>query len=161
MEAWEKGRTICCDARRPRVGCEGRRIINPDNWILLFSLLEVRRRSPRWSFGRAQRECRSYILSGKADIAFEHLLDELRLLAGSPKWRAMHDPIAKWSAVSAFTARDRPRNADELGAHFIRAEPNRRIAVAAKVNELEVWGKLRVRNGMGALQVKALRILEA
>lgn len=80
---------------------------------------------------------------------------------GSPKRRAMHDPIAKWSAVSAFTARDRPWNAGELGAHFIRAEPNRRIAVAAKVNELEVWGKLRVRNGMGALQVKALRILKA
>ena len=73
----------------------------------------------------------------------------------------MHDPIAKWSAVSAFTARDRPRNADELRPHFIRAEPNRRIAVAAKINELEVWGKFRVRNGMGALQVKALRILEA
>jgi len=101
------------------------------------------------------------ILSGKADIAFEHLLDEPRPLAGSPKPRAMHDPIAKWSAVSAFTARDRPRNADELGPHFIRAEPNRRIAVAAKVNELKVWGKFRVRNGMGALQVKALRILKA
>ena len=57
-----------------------------------------------------RRECRSCILSGKADIAFEHLLDELRLLAGSPKRRAMHDPIAKWTAVSAFTARDRPRN---------------------------------------------------
>ncbi len=101
------------------------------------------------------------LLSGKADIAFEHLLDELWLLAGSPKRRAMHDPIAKWTAVSAFTARNRPRNADELGTHFIRAEPNRRIAVAAKINELEVWGKFRVRNGMRALQVKALRILEA
>ena len=85
-----------------------------------------------------RRECRSCILSGKADIAFEHLLNELRLLAGSPKRRAMHDPIAKWSAVSAFAARDRPRNADELGAHFICAEQNRRIAVAAKVNELEM-----------------------
>ncbi len=27
--------------------------------------------------------------------------------------------------------------------HFIRAEPNRRIAVAAKIDELEVWGKFR------------------
>jgi hypothetical protein len=72
----------------------------------------------------------------------------------------MHDPIAKWSAVSAFTARDRSRDTNELGPHFIRAEPNRRIAVAAKVNELEVWGKFRVRNGMGALQVKALCILK-
>jgi hypothetical protein len=33
--------------------------------------------------------------------------------------------------------------------------------VAAKVNELEVWGKFRVRNGMGALQVKVLRIFKA
>src|ERR1700744_3036742 len=101
------------------------------------------------------------ILSGKADIAFEHLLDELRLLAGSPKRRAMHDPISKWTAGRAFTARDRPRNADDLGALFSRGEPDRRVAVAAKVNELEVRGKFGVRNGMGALQVKALCILEA
>jgi hypothetical protein len=114
----------------------------------------------RWG-SEERRECRRSILSGKADIAFEHLLDELRLLAGSPKRCAMHDPIAKWSTVSAFTARDRPRNADELGAHFIRAEPNRRIAVATQVNKLEVWGKFWVRNGMGALQVKALRVLKA
>ena len=48
-------------------------------------------------------------LSGKADIAFEHLLEEPRLLAGSPKRRGMHDPITKWAAVTAFTARDRSR----------------------------------------------------
>src|ERR1700759_1062974 len=76
--------------------------------------------------GAWRRECRSGISRGKADMAFEHSLEELRLLAGLPEPRGMHDSIAKRSSVTAFTTRDGPRNADELRPHFSRAETDRR-----------------------------------
>ena len=70
-------------------------------------------------------------------------------------------PVAKRTAIGTIAARDRAWNAHELGSHFIAGEPHRRIAVAAQVDEFEMRSKVRIGNGVRALQVEALRVFEA
>src|SRR4029079_11101585 len=60
-----------------------------------------------------------------------------------------------------IAARDRAWNADELGPHLIAGEPHRRIAVTAHIHEFKVRGKLRVGNGVSALEVETPGVFEA
>jgi len=57
-------------------------------------------------------------------------------LTSDPEIGRMNNPIAKRAAVRLVTTRDRTRNADELGPHFVAREPNRRITMPAKIDEL-------------------------
>src|SRR5439155_18987342 len=66
----------------------------------------------------------------------------------------------KWAAVRLVTTRDRTRNADELGPHLVAREPNRRITMPSKIDELEMRGKLWVRQRARALQIEVLGIVE-
>ena len=67
------------------------------------------------------------ILSGKADIAPSTCWTSLGFscrLAKAARYARPDSEVVCRQRVHC--ARDRPRNADELGAHFIHAEPNRR-----------------------------------
>ena len=77
-------------------------------------------------------------LDPEARIAFQRLLRELRRLAWAPEFRAIGQAIAQRPAVGALAPRDRPRDADELGPHFVAAELNRRIAMSTHVDEFQV-----------------------
>src|ERR1051325_7939598 len=76
------------------------------------------------------------------DVAFHNLLLEARPLARAPQLGDMRDAVAYRPAIRARAAADRPRDAHELGSHFIAGEAHLRIAVAAKVDEFEVRRKL-------------------
>src|SRR5262245_52951401 len=100
------------------------------------------------------------ISDGKPWIALNDLLAQRRPLARLPERRRMDDPVAKRTAIGTIAARDRAWNADELGAHFIAGEPHGRVAVTARIHELEVRGKFRIGNGVSALEVETLGVLE-
>src|SRR3954469_17834318 len=97
----------------------------------------------------------------KTGIALNDLLAQQRPLARFPERCRVDDPVAKRTAIGTIAARYRAWNADELGAHFIAGEPHRRIAVTAHIDEFEVRGKFRIRNGVSALQVEAPGVFEA
>ena len=73
----------------------------------------------------------------------------------------MGDTIAERTAIRLWAARDRPRNAHELGPHFIGAEPDRCIAVTAEIDELEMRGEARVRERASTSEVEVLCVIEA
>src|SRR5215467_10114401 len=73
----------------------------------------------------------------------------------------MRYAIAQWTAVGALAARDRPRDADKLGPHFIRAEPNRRIAMSAHIDEFQMRRERGVRERTRTLAIERPRIFEA
>src|SRR6059058_5740420 len=73
----------------------------------------------------------------------------------------MHDPVAEWATVGALATSDRPRYADELSSHLMGRQANRCIAMAAKIDELEMRGEVGVRQGSRALQIEALGIFQA
>src|SRR5205823_5553758 len=85
---------------------------------------------------------------------------ELRPLACRPKFGTMHDPVAEWATVRALATGDRSRNAYEFSSHLITREPNCCIAMAAKIDELEMRGKAAVRQGSRALQIEAFGIFQ-
>src|SRR4051794_26557795 len=90
----------------------------------------------------------------KAGIALDDLLAQHRPLARFPERCAVNDAVAKRTAIGTIAARDRAWNADELGAHFIAGEPHRRIAVTAHIHEFKVRRKVRIGDGVRALQVE-------
>src|SRR5204862_4917355 len=94
-------------------------------------------------------------LDSQSRVALQHSLRKLWALALRPESCRMHHTVAKRPAIRAVAADNRARNTDELRPHFVRSEPNGRIAVAAKIHELQVRGKFRVRNGECALQIEA------
>src|SRR5579884_2211469 len=96
----------------------------------------------------------------KAGIALDDLLAQQRPLARFPERCRMDDPVAKRTAIGTIAARDRAWNADELGPHFIARWAPPRIGVTAHIHEFDVWGKLRIGNGVSALQVKTPGVFE-
>src|SRR6185369_8027707 len=70
-------------------------------------------------------------------------------------------PIPEGPAVRFFAPYNGARNADKLGAHLIGRQLDLRVSVTARVNELEMRRKLRVRERTCALQVEAFRIFKA
>src|SRR5579871_896475 len=97
----------------------------------------------------------------KAGIALNDFLAQQRPLARFPERCRVDHPVAKRTAIGTIAARDRARNADELGPHFIAGEPHRLIAVTAQIHEFKVRGKFRIGNGVSALQVETLGVFEA
>src|SRR3954451_3514551 len=97
----------------------------------------------------------------KAGIALNDLLSQHRPLARFPQRCRVDDPVTKRTAIRTIATRDRAWNADELGPHFIAGEPHCRIAVTAHIHELKVRGKLRIGNGVSALQVETPGVFEA
>ena len=97
----------------------------------------------------------------QSDLAFQNLLLEARPLARSPQLGDMRDAVAYRPAIRARAAADRPRDAHELGSHFIAGEPDLRIAMTAKIDEFEVRRKLRVRELACTLEIEAFRVFEA
>src|SRR5258706_15436288 len=73
----------------------------------------------------------------------------------------MRYAIAQRPAVGALAPRDRPRDADELGPHFIDADPNRRIAMSAHIDEFQVRRQRGVRERTRTPEMEGLRIFEA
>ena len=55
----------------------------------------------------SRRSRRPYALDRQSDVAFEHLLDELRALARRPQLGGMRDAVAYRPAVGLVAARDR------------------------------------------------------
>src|SRR6476620_10977954 len=72
----------------------------------------------------------------------------------------MDDAVAERPAIGLCAARDRPRNAYELGPYFVAGEPNLRITMPARINEFEMRRKFRVRKGARAIEVEALGIFQ-
>src|SRR3954463_2039831 len=97
----------------------------------------------------------------KAGIALNNLLSQHRPLARFPQRCRVDDPVTKRTAIRTIAARDRAWNADELGPHFIAGEPHGRIAVTPRIHEFKMRGKLRIGNGVSALQVETLGVFEA
>ena len=85
----------------------------------------------------------------QANVPFEHRCLQLWALSALPQCGSVQYPIPDWPAVRPFAPYNGPRNEHELGPHFIAREPNLRIAMAAKIDELEVRGKVGVRQGIG------------
>src|SRR5262245_48998359 len=122
---------------------------------------EFRRLIGRATTTMNHSDIRGAISDRKAGIALDDLLAQHWPLARFPERCRVDDPVAKRTAVGTIAARDRAWNADELGPHLIAGEPHRRIAVTAHVHECQVRGKVRIGNGLRALQVETLRVFEA
>ena len=98
-------------------------------------------------------------LDRQSNVAFEHRCLQLRRLSLLPQLGGVGDPIAEGPAVRAFAARNRARDADELGAHLIGRQSDLRIAVSSQIDELEVRREIRVgqrpaRSGRSSLHIR-------
>src|SRR6185437_16240423 len=72
---------------------------------------------------------RAALSDRKTGIAFDDVLAEHGPLTRLPERCRVDDAVAERTAIGTIAARDRSRNADELGPHVIAGEPHRRIAV--------------------------------
>ena len=115
------------------------------------------KRGPRRKHSGGRNHRPGAVSDRKAGIALHHLLAQQRPLARLPQRGRVDHPVAERTAIGTIAARDRAWNANELGPHFVAGEPHRRIAVTAHIHEFQVRGKLRIGNGVSALQVETDR----
>ena len=58
-------------------------------------------------------------LDREAGIALQHLPDQFRTFSRAPQAGGVSDPVPQGPAVRPLAAGHRPRDADELGSHFV------------------------------------------
>jgi hypothetical protein len=111
--------------------------------------------------GRGSRCCSiSRVLSKREPgIAFEDAPLEARPLARAPHRHAVDDAIAERPSVRARAAFERPRDAHELAFDGVCRQVQRRIAVAAHIEEGDVRRQVRVRRAPRALGIPPRRRL--
>lgn len=94
-------------------------------------------------------------------IPFQYLLFEMGHFTRAPELGGVRDTVAERAAVGSLAALDGARDADEFGPYFVVREADRRIAVAAQIDELEMWGEGRIGERPRAGKVEVLRIIQA